>query len=120
MPKLFFPSQKPEYRDPQVIRSQMAEIANQVRNEKPEVQEIILFGSYAAGQPSYFSDLDLLVVLSKDDRPPIDRTPEFLFLFRDSPLPVDVFVFTREEIEKRTTAKDPFILRALREGIRIA
>jgi predicted nucleotidyltransferase len=34
--------------------------------DKPEVERIVLFGSYAAGRRDLFTDLDLLVVMSSD------------------------------------------------------
>jgi predicted nucleotidyltransferase len=98
----------------------VTDVAARVRAERPEIEEIILIGSYATDNAHYYSDLDLVVILSHDDRTPINRIPEYLLLFQDSPLPTDVFVFTREEVERRSEASDPFILRALDQGVRIA
>jgi predicted nucleotidyltransferase len=120
MPSPFFPSQRPDYRDRSAVRSELEDLAARVRERRPGIEEVILFGSYATGQAGYFSDLDLLVILSQDDRRPLDRVAEFLLLFRESPLPTDVFVFTRAEIEARLEASDPFITRVMREGVRVA
>ena len=120
MPRPFFPSQKQDYRKPDEIRSQVSALAAKVRAHRPGIEAIILFGSYAAGGPGYFSDLDLLVILAEDARQPVERIPEFLLLFQDAPLPVDVFVFTREEVERRSKASDPFMVQALEKGVRSA
>ena len=61
-------------------------------------QEIILFGSYASGSPSKDSDIDLLVI--KDDHlPKIERNRAVRCLLKDSSLPVDVIVKTRQEFD---------------------
>ena len=80
-------------------------------------QKIYLFGSYAWGEPNEDSDLDLLVIKETHARR-IDREVEVVQLF-DGPsrrLPVDVFVLTPEELERRRRRGDPFVEMILTEG----
>jgi len=80
-------------------------------------QKIYLFGSYAWGEPDGDSDLDLLVIKETQARR-IDREVEVVQLF-DGPsrrLPVDVFVLTPEELERRHRRGDPFVEMILTEG----
>lgn len=120
MEKLFFPSSGPAYRDFERIVRRVRVLAARVCAERPEVEEVILFGSYSGGRPGYFSDLDLVVIVRDDSRRPHERVPEYLLLFQDAPLPVDLFVFTRDEVAARESAADPFMREILRRGIRIA
>ncbi len=83
---------------------------------KPE--KIILFGSYAYGQPRPDSDLDLLIVKQTDKRP-IDRRIEVRMLLRALKLkvPVSPIVVTKDEIEKRLSMGDPFAKEIVTRGL---
>lgn len=60
---------------------------------------VILFGSYAQGNPTKDSDLDLLVI--KDDSTPnIQRNRLVRSFLQDLFIPVDVIVKSSEEFEK--------------------
>jgi len=83
---------------------------------KPE--KIILFGSYAYGQPRPDSDLDLLIVKQTDKRP-IDRRVEVRMLLRALKIkvPVSPIVVTKAEIEKRLALGDPFAEEIITRGL---
>ncbi|MBF0461303.1 MAG: nucleotidyltransferase domain-containing protein [Magnetococcales bacterium] len=59
---------------------------------------IILFGSYASGNPTPDSDLDLLVVMPSS-LPRYKRALPIRMLFRPSPCPMDILVYTPEEVD---------------------
>ena len=80
----------------------------------PELEEVILFGSLARGTAVPGSDVDLLLVLSASDRPFLERIPTFLP--SGFPVGVDVFPYTRVEIERMKAEGNLFIRAALREG----
>jgi len=68
-----------------------------VKEFNPE--KIILFGSYAWGKPTNDSDVDLFIV-KKSKKPRIERTQEIRkFLWRDK-VPMDLLVYTPEEVAK--------------------
>lgn len=70
-------------------------------------QRIILFGSYAQGQPTADSDVDLLVVLSHQDRA-VDKSVEIRMQVRP-PFPLDLLVRTPEKVRQRIDMGDTFI-----------
>ncbi len=74
------------------------EIAKRIADQY-EPKKIILFGSYAYGEPTQDSDVDLLIIKNTDKRP-IDRWVEVKKLLRGiAPyLPVSPLVYTEEEI----------------------
>jgi len=80
-------------------------------------KKIILFGSYAYGEPTEDSDVDLLIIKDTDKRP-IDRWIEVKRLLRDitRSLPVSPLVYTEKEIEERNAIKDFFIEEIFEKG----
>ena len=78
----------------------------------PEVERVILFGSYAAGRRDLFTDLDLLVVM----RSPLDFVSRTAALYRRLRVGVDMdlVIYTPEEIAQAGT--HPFLRRILTEG----
>lgn len=98
----------------QIIR-QMTDIIEKELN--PEA--IILFGSQASGTSNSGSDIDLLIIDSipfgpdHNRRRTLSRTRKALhqFLF-----PVDLLLYSRDEIEYWKDAPNHVVSRALREG----
>jgi predicted nucleotidyltransferase len=81
----------------------------------PEVLRILLFGSFARGDFSARSDMDLLVISKSSKLPPRERISEFLKECMD--YPTDVFPFTEEELDQRLRDGDPFWVQAIREAL---
>jgi len=98
------------------IRQIILEMAKKIIAEyMPE--KIILFGSYAYGEPTEDSDVDLLIIKNTDKRP-IDRWIEVKKLLRNTAqnLPVSPLVYTEEEIRERSAIKDFFIEEIFERG----
>jgi predicted nucleotidyltransferase len=81
---------------------------------RPEVQEVILFGSLVTGIPVPGSDVDLMLILDRSGRSFLDRIPEFLPA--GFPVGVDVFPYTRDEIEGMSAEGNRFVQGVLRDG----
>ena len=78
----------------------------------PEVERVILFGSYAAGRRDLFTDLDLLVVMSS----PLDcvhRTAD-LYQRLGAGVDLDLLAYTPKEFEQQRDRG--FMRRALETG----
>lgn len=60
-------------------------------------ERAVAFGSYARGTADGYSDLDLVVVLNTH-RPPNERWPLLHELLDALPVPVDLLVYTPEEL----------------------
>jgi len=80
-------------------------------------QKILLFGSYAYGEPDEESDIDLLIIKDTNQRP-LERWVEVKKILRDPErtLPVSPLVYTEKEIERRVKIKDFFIEDILKYG----
>jgi uncharacterized protein len=81
----------------------------------PEGSRVILFGSYARGEATSHSDVDILVI-----EPEVESTmKEATRLYRtlkDLRVPVDVIVVGEEKARRWSKVKGTMIERALREG----
>jgi predicted nucleotidyltransferase len=78
-------------------------------------EKIVLFGSYAYGEPTDDSDVDLLIVLDQ----PGSRAERYLAvasLLRPRRFPVDLIVRTPAEIEQALAHGDFFIRDILSRG----
>ncbi len=92
------------------------EVAKRIE-EQYRPKKIILFGSYAYGEPAQDSDVDLLII-KNTDKPLIDRWIEVKKLLRGvAPgLPVSPLVYTEKEIDERNAIRDFFIEEILEKG----
>ncbi|MBC7251540.1 MAG: nucleotidyltransferase domain-containing protein [Anaerolineae bacterium] len=78
----------------------------------PEVQKVILFGSYAAGRRDLLTDLDILVVMDS----PLDFVARNVELARRlrAGVALDLLVYTPQEMEQMRDR--PFLRHALKTG----
>jgi len=79
-------------------------------------ERIILFGSHAWGHPDENSDIDLLVVVSESDLPPPRRASRAYRCLREVPVPLDILVKTREEVERARHVPASLIHEVLERG----
>jgi len=63
-------------------------------------EQVILFGSHAWGTPNDDSDIDLCVIVSESDEPPIERAVRGYRCLRGLGVSKDILVKTRAEIER--------------------
>ena len=92
--------------------------ARQMKARHPEIERVLLFGSLARGEAVPGSDADLLIILSSADRPIRDRIARYLP--EALPISVDIFPYTREEIDRMLAEGNHLIRRALNEGLELA
>jgi predicted nucleotidyltransferase len=74
------------------------------------------FGSYAWGNPTADSDLDLLVIVAQSHQQPIQRAVRAQRSLRGVKAPVDVLVKTRKEFESYSSVKASLEAQISREG----
>jgi len=80
---------------------------------KPE--KIILFGSYATGNPDENSDLDLFII-KETSLPRPERTVQVRKMLYGAKIPMDLIVFTPSEIEESKGNQSGFIYEVLNTG----
>ena len=103
------------YLDRDAVLASLRELATRLGAERPEIQEIRLFGSLARGQRNPFADADLLIVLEASDLPARDRIP--LYKPTRPPVPMDLTVCTRDELTHELAAGNRFLRRILGDSL---
>jgi uncharacterized protein len=96
-----------------ITLEQIQEFSQQIA-EKFQPDRIILFGSYAYGQPTEDSDVDLLVILPFEDLP-VYKAVEIRRQVRP-PFPLDLMARTSEQIQQRLDMGDFFIHDIINKG----
>ena len=71
--------------------------------KKKNVRKAFLFGSWAKGNYSPYSDLDILIIIDSCPKKMRDRIPDFLP--QNAPVGIDVFVFTSREAQRSSFVK---------------
>ncbi len=82
--------------------------------EKFKPQKIILFGSYARGNPRPESDLDLLVVMETPVRE-VDQSLE-IHRYLNVLFGLDLLVYTPKHLQERLDMQDWFLIDVIKEG----
>lgn len=95
---------------PPVAKTLPGAIKRIVSELKPE--KIILFGSYAYGNPTPDSDVDLLVIMNTRAKE-VDRYVAVSNLLYPRQFPVDILVKTPKEIKAEAKKKGNFFLREI-------
>jgi predicted nucleotidyltransferase len=87
---------------------------------KYQAMSVILYGSWARGEETEDSDIDLFVVADTDD-PPFKRQAAVRRLLRNfrKHAPFSPLVVTPRELQQRQRVHDQFIEEILEEGIEL-
>ena len=78
-------------------------------------EKVLLFGSYAYGQPTSDSDVDLLVIM-KTKLHPVEQAVAIRRAV-NAPFSMDLMVRTPEQLEERLRLGDYFLQDIMRRGI---
>ena len=109
MPEINLEQRRSEYS--QALERALEKVLDHLTH-MPEVEKVILFGSYAAGRRDLFTDLDLLVVMTSE-QDFVHRTAE-LYRQLQTGVDMDLIVYTPEEFEKQR--QRGFVRHALATG----
>ncbi|MFH1564201.1 MAG: nucleotidyltransferase domain-containing protein [Nitrospirota bacterium] len=95
------------------VKEEVKKIVERLKsNYAPE--KVILFGSLADGRARSESDIDLIIIKQTKEKP-WERTAR-VDAFISHNMPVDLLVYTPEEIEERLMMNDFFVKEVLEKG----
>jgi predicted nucleotidyltransferase len=83
--------------------------------ERFRPQKVILFGSYAHGNPTPDSDVDLLVVMETSER--VLHAAARISAAIDHPFPLDILVYRPSELKASLERKGVFATEIMANGI---
>ncbi len=85
------------------------------------MRRVLLYGSIARGEDGPRSDADIVIIVSRSPhRKLFKRVPEFLPYFTKLHIPIDLLAYTEAEIKRMSADGNPFIRRAITEGVELA
>jgi uncharacterized protein len=96
--------------DTNKINEVVARIADKFNPDK-----IILFGSYASGNPNKDSDLDLLII-QDTDLPMHKRGLDIRLSLIGTMIPIDVLVYTKTEFDEEKNKRYSFLNSAIKNS----
>jgi len=101
----------------QEIYERLRNISERLKKEY-NAEKVILFGSYARGEATEDSDVDILVIAPTKERM-IDRMASVSRIIRDlrNGLPISPIVLTPEEFRRKLDIGDAFIQTIVEEGV---
>ena len=96
-------------------REQINIVVNRiVQNANPS--KVILFGSYASGEPDENSDVDLLIIKNTNS-PRNKRMSEIIPYLRGLKIPMDILVYTENEYQDLLNSRYSIISQIAKKGI---
>jgi len=93
-----------------VLRA-LSDWAAATTRKRPDLVALGYFGSWARGDAGFGSDLDLIAIVDRDDRPPMERGR--MWSTESLPVPADLVVYTAAEWQ-RLQIEDGRFARTLR------
>ncbi len=100
--------------DRALIQKKIKEITDKII-KKYEPEKIILFGSWAWGEPHEDSDFDFFII-KETDTPSLKRIEEVDRIFSRREFPMDFLVYTPDQVENRLKIGDLFVKDILTNG----
>ncbi|CAD7774770.1 MAG: Nucleotidyltransferase domain protein [Candidatus Methanoperedenaceae archaeon GB37] len=116
-PKEYLPSVRIRFLDRGKILRELKELSLTLKKERQDVISIILFGSLAKGNYTGGSDADIIIIVKHSQKDLVERIFEFRKYFLNCSIPVDVLVYTEEEIKKMQ--HEGFIDSVMKEGVNL-
>ncbi len=101
-------------RNRRVTLSDIQELARQIVDQF-HPQKVMLFGSYAKGEPTEGSDVDLMVVIETDEHPL--HVAARISASIDHPFPLDIIVRRAAELDAYLAEKSLFETEVVTKGI---
>jgi predicted nucleotidyltransferase len=103
------------YLDKPGIMKAISCLVEELSQKYPEIERISLFGSFARGEAVPGSDVDILIVLTDSDVPFKDRITKYMP--SSFPVGIDVFPYTRSEIEAMLSQGNYFLKSAEQDSM---
>jgi len=101
----------------QEVFEQLKKIADRLKRSY-RAEKVILFGSYAIGEATEDSDVDLFIIAPTNERF-FERMARVLALVRDlrKGIPIEPIVLTEEEVKNRIKIGDQFVQEIIEKGV---
>lgn len=100
------------------LSNALKDAAGRIKRTDSTVQSVYLFGSFARGDYTPLSDIDILITVSHTDLPYLERRDRFIDYFK-VPLDVNITVYTLDELKIMIAEENNFIKNILAEAVKL-
>lgn len=115
MQKRLFHSVKITFFNKKKVSLALKNFVKNITEKHKEIEKIIVFGSFIHNKCVPGSDIDLLIILSNSNKFLIERLT--YYMPKKFPVGVDIFPYTKKEIEMMLKNNNFLLKNALKEGI---
>ena len=98
------------------LRTSLKEATALIKEKDPAVDQVLLFGSFARGDYTPSSDIDLIIVVKQAEQPFLARRDSYIDYFK-VPFDLNVLVYTVKEIEQMKARQNDFLATVLKEAV---
>jgi hypothetical protein len=105
--------------DREALVAELRSRAERLGREAPEVQQVDLFGSFARGDYTPESDVDLAVIVSESDLPFLERPDRYRGAFPRVPLDVNLTLCTTAEADRLRRDRSTWLSRISADVMRL-
>ena len=105
--------------DKKNIFEELNKLVNKIKQQFI-TEDIILFGSYAHGNPTENSDIDLCIIIGKNNLRKIEILKEIRrSLIKITTKSIDILVYDKDEFMERSALKSTFEYKIKNEGVKV-
>ena len=97
----------------------LREIAGRIKAADSCLKKVLLFGSFAKGNYTPESDVDILIIVKHSDVPFLQRRDSYVDFFNNIPFDVNILVYTEDEFTMMQKRHDTFIRQIISEASEI-
>lgn len=101
-----------------VLKRSLEESASRIREEDKSVLKILLFGSFARGNYTPLSDVDILIVVESTAMPFLNRKETYSCYF-PIPFDINILVYTADKLRSMTDSGNLFLKSVLQHAVEL-
>ncbi|ADM27796.1 DNA polymerase beta domain protein region [Ignisphaera aggregans DSM 17230] len=93
------------------------EVVRRISAKFPQIEAVVVFGSWSRGRGGEWSDIDILIVVDEAEKYGV--LERFAIATELGVRGTDIFIYSYREVESMAKKGNPLVLSALIEGIKI-
>lgn len=98
----------------------VSKFLSRIKNLRPRIGSIYLFGSHARGTARPDSDYDLLLVVPKKDKNLKDKLYDAAVdIFMDTGADISLKIVKKDDFDRLSSLSAPFVENVLKEGVKL-
>lgn len=101
------------------LKDTLLEAASEIKKTDRSVVQILLYGSFARGNYTPLSDVDILIMVDNTDIPFLCRKEAYSRYFFSIPFDVNILVYTADEFNRMLESGNLFLTSVLQNAVEL-